>query len=104
MDIVTRYGGEEFCILLPGTSKKEAILVAERIRHAVEKEKFPREKSLPLGRLTCSLGVASYPADGNTARSLINAADIALYRAKSGGRNRTILFDPTQKNGHISLA
>jgi len=104
MDIVTRYGGEEFCILLPGTSKKEAILVAERIRHAVEKENFPREKSLPLGRLTCSLGVASYPADGNTARSLINAADIALYRAKSDGRNRTVLFDPGQKNGHISLA
>ncbi len=104
MDIVTRYGGEEFCILLPGTSKKEAILVAERIRHAVEKENFPREKSLPLGKLTCSLGVASYPADGNTARALINAADIALYRAKSDGRNRTVLFDPTQKNGRISLA
>lgn len=104
MDIVTRFGGEEFCILLPGTSKKESLLVAERIRHAIEKEPFPREKSLPLGKLTASMGVATFPADGNTPRNLVNAADIALYRAKTEGRNRTVLFDPSQKSDKISLA
>ena len=105
MDIVTRYGGEEFCILLPGTSKKESLLVAERIRHAIEKESFPREQSLPSGRLTASMGIATFPADGNTPRALINAADIALYRAKTEGRNRTIQFDPSQrKSDKVSLA
>lgn len=93
MDIVTRFGGEEFCILLPATSKKESLLVAERIRHAIEKEIFPREKDLPLGKLTASMGIASFPTDGNTPRTLINAADMALYRAKSEGRNRTILYE-----------
>ncbi|WP_305041955.1 diguanylate cyclase [Geoalkalibacter sp.] len=104
MDIVTRFGGEEFCILLPATSKKESLLVAERIRHAIEKEIFPREKDLPLGKLTASMGIASFPADGNTPRALVNAADMALYRAKSEGRNRTILYDLHDRLSKVSTA
>lgn len=93
MDTVTRYGGEEFCILLPGTSKKESMFVAERIRRAVEKEPFPQEDRLPSKRLATSLGIASFPEDGVTASAIIHAADIALYRAKSEGRNRLVLYE-----------
>ena len=93
MDIVTRFGGEEFCILLPGTSKKESILVAERIRRALENTPFPLEKELPLGRLTASIGVAAYPEDGRAAHDLLDAADVALYQAKGAGRNRIALCD-----------
>lgn len=91
MDVVTRYGGEEFCIILPGTSKKESIFVAERIRRAIEGEEFPHEENLPQGRLTASIGVSSYPEDGSTDAVLIKAADMALYRAKAEGRNRVAI-------------
>jgi diguanylate cyclase (GGDEF)-like protein len=92
MDIVTRYGGEEFCLILPGTGKKECLFVAERLRRAVEAEIFPGESHLPLGRLTISLGVSAYPDDGEAPDQLIHAADLALYRAKHNGRNRLVLY------------
>ncbi len=95
MDIVTRYGGEEFCLILPGTSKKESVFVGERIRRAIETDSFPGENHLPKGRLTTSVGIASFPADGVTANELIHAADLALYRAKALGRNRLVLFEPS---------
>jgi diguanylate cyclase (GGDEF)-like protein len=90
MDTVARYGGEEFCALLPGTSKAEALVVADRIRSEIENEKFPGAEGLPLGRLTASIGVASFPEDGRTYTALIHASDIALYQAKASGRNRVI--------------
>jgi diguanylate cyclase (GGDEF)-like protein len=93
MDIVTRYGGEEFCLILPGTGKKESVFVGERIRRAIETESFPGESHLPLGRLTTSIGIAVFPADGITANELIHAADLALYRAKALGRNRLVLYE-----------
>jgi diguanylate cyclase (GGDEF)-like protein len=93
MDIVTRYGGEEFCLLLPNTGKEEALFVAERIRRAIETEVFPGETALPTGRLTTSIGVACYPDDGEKFETLVNAADIALYQAKSKGRNRLASFE-----------
>ncbi len=95
MDVVARYGGEEFCIVLPGTGKKESLFVAERMRRAIETESFPGESHLPLGRLTISLGIASFPADGVTANELIHASDLALYQAKAMGRNRLVLFEPS---------
>lgn len=98
MDVLTRYGGEEFCLILPGTSKKESIFVGERIRRAIEVENFPGESHLPLGRLTISIGVAAFPADGVTANELINAADLALYQAKALGRNRLVLYDSSLEN------
>ncbi|KAF0218692.1 MAG: GAF sensor-containing diguanylate [Geobacteraceae bacterium] len=91
MDVVTRYGGEEFCILLPGASKKESIFVAERIRRTIENEVFAGEEDLPQGRLTTSIGISSFPEDGSSANALIDASDIALYRAKSEGRNRIVI-------------
>jgi diguanylate cyclase (GGDEF)-like protein len=93
MDVVTRYGGEEFCLILPGTGKKESVFVGERIRRAIEAESFPGESHLPLGRLTISIGVATFPADGVTTNELIHAADLALYSAKQSGRNRLALYE-----------
>jgi len=92
MDVVTRYGGEEFCLLLPGTGKKECLFVAERLRRAIEIEVFPGESHLPAESLTISLGVSAYPEDGRTLDSLLHAADLALYRAKHNGRNRLVLY------------
>ncbi len=94
MDIVVRYGGEEFCIVLPGTSKKEAVIVAERIRQEIENEKFPNGENMPCGRLTASFGIASFPEDGHTFTTLVHSADLALYRAKAEGRNRVVLGRP----------
>jgi diguanylate cyclase (GGDEF)-like protein len=93
MDVVTRYGGEEFCLILPGTGKKESVFVGERIRRAIEAESFPGESHLPLGRLTTSIGIATFPADGVTINELIHAADLALYSAKQSGRNRLVLYE-----------
>ncbi len=95
MDIVTRYGGEEFCLILPGTGKKESIFVGERIRRAIETESFPGESHLPLGRLTISIGISTFSVDGVSADELIHAADLALYHAKALGRNRLILYEPS---------
>jgi len=82
-DLPARVGGEEFCILLPGTVLGNALGMAERIRLAVS-----RNIILPGGRaVTASLGVAQYQAD-ESAEDLLRRADEALYRAKEGGRNR----------------
>ena len=103
MDVVTRYGGEEFCLILPATGKKESVFVGERMRRAVEAESFPGESHLPHGRLTISLGVATFPADGVTANELIHAADLALYQAKGAGRNRLVLYESALENRVLLL-
>ncbi len=90
MDIVTRFGGEEFCILLPDTPHPDAMYVAERIRYGIEHELFRGEEELPLGRLTVSIGIASFPDNGTTSADLILSADVALYQAKGEGRNRIV--------------
>jgi len=91
MDILARFGGEEFCVLLPGTSKRRGQLVAERIRLGVEQELFRKGEGPGAGRLTASLGVASYPEDGTSVSALLHASDAVLYQAKAGGRNRVIV-------------
>jgi len=96
MDIVIRYGGEEFFIILPDTAKSEAIVAAERIRREIEKETFPCEENLPLGRLTASFGIASFPEDGDTFTTLIHSADMAMYKAKAEGRNRIVPCIPVR--------
>ena len=80
--IVTRYGGDEFAIILVNTARPGALVYAERIRAVIEQHSFMH------GRGTVSLGVASSPEDAATADDLIVAADKALYDAKRLGRNR----------------
>jgi diguanylate cyclase (GGDEF)-like protein len=81
-DRVFRIGGEEFCILMPGLGRDDAVAVAERLRVAVADSGF----RLPV---RISVGVAAYPADGSTREALIGRADAALYAAKRAGKNRT---------------
>jgi diguanylate cyclase (GGDEF)-like protein len=92
IDFVARYGGEEFVVVLPQTSKKEAIIIGERLRTEVETFYFPSEENQPLGKMTISIGLATYPDDARNIKALIAAADKALYRAKATGKNRMVLF------------
>ena len=87
-DVVARFGGEEFLILLTETPKAAAFEVAEKIRAAVSMRPFPHAGTQPEGKLTISLGVATSSADLSEARELIDKADHALYGAKNAGRNR----------------
>lgn len=89
MDYVCRYGGEEFTIIMPQTEKKEAFLLAERLRMDTEKYPFIHEEILPQKKLTVSLGLASFPEDGSSPPELIAASDKNLYQAKHKGKNST---------------
>jgi diguanylate cyclase (GGDEF)-like protein len=91
-DICCRYGGDEFIIVMPGTIKSEAALVAQRIRKAIEDMRFVFE-GVQVG-VTVSIGVASYPQDVTTKQGLLKAADKALYGAKATGRNALRVFGP----------
>lgn len=90
IDIATRFGGEEFAIILPGTNKEGALIIAEKIRREVEKTNFTYQKFQPQRKLTVSLGVATYPEDADTTMNLINNTDKALYAAKSEGKNQVV--------------
>jgi diguanylate cyclase (GGDEF)-like protein len=89
IDMVGRYGGEEFIAILPNTTEEEAERFAERVRTAVEGHVY-RDESNEI-RMTCSSGVASFPMDAvSTPEALLKEADEALYAAKETGRNRVI--------------
>ncbi|WP_322086441.1 sensor domain-containing diguanylate cyclase [Burkholderia sp. BCC1999] len=93
-DHVARYGGEEFVVTLPDTDARGAATVAEGIRHAIAELGIEHVKS-PYGCVTASIGTAT-TADGRmNAATLLRRADEALYRAKSGGRNRVLEAPPT---------
>ncbi len=85
--IAARTGGEEFVLLVPETDKEGALSLAEDIRRIVEQHPFEGRESQPLGTVSISAGVSTYPADGEDPTSLIGAADKALYQAKNAGRN-----------------
>ncbi len=89
MDSVCRYGGEEFMIILPQTDKKEALLIAERLRIDIGKQHFVYEEVLPNKKLTVSIGVSSHPENGSNPTELIHYSDQALYQAKHKGKNTT---------------
>ncbi|MCF7872953.1 MAG: GGDEF domain-containing protein [Candidatus Omnitrophica bacterium] len=84
IDIVCRYGGEEFSLILPSNNKKEARLLAERIRKSVAKNNILNY------RFTISVGVANFPKDGKEKKELTKKADDALYKAKNKGKNCTV--------------
>jgi diguanylate cyclase (GGDEF)-like protein/putative nucleotidyltransferase with HDIG domain len=87
-DVAARLGGEEFAIMLPETSREEALELAERIREAVAQTPFWADSVGEHVAATLSIGVASFPRDSTDPIRLVNAADLAAYRAKLDGRNR----------------
>ncbi len=91
-DIQAKYGGDEFVIILPNTDKVGAFLAADRLRDTVENETFPGEERQPMGRITLSVGVSSFPDHGETSDEILEKADKAMYYAKEQGRNRTQIY------------
>lgn len=86
IDMVTRYGGDEFVVILPQTGMRGAAVIAERIREAIAEASFLGDMGLEVS-LTASLGVASFPDQGTTRDELIHQADAAMYRVKESGKN-----------------
>lgn len=84
-DMIGRYGGDEFIIVLPGTNTFQAVQIAERFREKVEMTETPH--------YTISIGIASYPKDGTTVKEIIEAADEGLYKSKANGRNAVTYRD-----------
>lgn len=90
VDYAGRYGGEELVAVLPQTCLQEGIEIAERLRRQVESERWSQAGG-NLGTITISIGVVAYPDFKGTVEELFFAADLALYRAKNGGRNQVCI-------------
>ncbi|MDI6704368.1 MAG: diguanylate cyclase [bacterium] len=88
-DVVIRYAGDEFIVILPHTQEEGGFAVAERIRKKVEDSVFCVQEEGPALFTTLSIGLATYPKDASSVEELINQADKALYYSKEKGRNRT---------------
>ena len=86
VDLIARYGGEEFVVLLPNKNKAQAMAAAEKIRSAIEQNRFYLRRTE--SRVTASFGVVTFPEAGYTRDEIIRAADENLYEAKRSGRNR----------------
>ena len=90
-NLTARYGGEEFIVVLPDTSTQSCALVAERIRKSVMDMEVPSSTEKPLPPITVSMGVASFPENGQTVEEVIQASDKSMYESKRNGRNRVSL-------------
>lgn len=89
-DVFGRFGGEEFLLVMCGLRPSQAMLAATKVAAKIADHPFAHGARQPLGRLTVSGGVATYPEDGRSSVELIRLADEALYRAKEAGRNRVL--------------
>ena len=87
-DIPVRYGLEQFVVMLPETPKEGALTKAQRLCRIVESTSFPGGDTQPLGKVTLSVGVATFPEDASDAVSILEAADMALNQARERGKNR----------------
>jgi len=87
VDLICRYGGEEYAIIAPATNGEHAAIFAEKLRRLIEQFQFP---GVPRA-VTISIGVAEFPLHGKSRDALVRAADSALYAAKQKGRNRVVI-------------
>lgn len=97
-DIIARYGGEEFTVICPKAGKLKAYQLADRLREKIEVHDFPDAHTQPLGQITISAGVATYPEDTEDSLDLIEKADTGLYIAKRRGRNRVCAYPGLKSN------
>jgi len=92
IDIVCRYGGDEFCIIMPETDQEECLKFIERLRKSIQHHPFVDEFLQMEHHLTVSAGAAIYPQHARTAEKLVYGADMALLNAKNSGKNRTLIY------------
>lgn len=90
LDVVARYGGEEYVILCPNTTADQGMILADRLLKNIAATRFLQGESQPLGEISVSLGVASYPENGSTVEEVLKAADQAMYYAKTHGKKQAI--------------
>jgi diguanylate cyclase (GGDEF)-like protein len=93
IDIVCRYGGDEFCVIMPETDQEECLKFIERLRKSIQHYPFVDEFLQMEHRLTVSAGAAIYPQHARTAEKLIYGADMALLNAKNSGKNKTLIYN-----------
>src|SRR5262245_56958082 len=98
-ELIARWGGEEFLMVMPNVEREEALGAAERICRLIAEMAFPHSEKQPLGRVTVSGGVAVWPMDSDDVESLLRLADDALYTAKRAGRNRVCAWAPAGLGG-----
>ncbi len=89
-DLAARFGGEEFVVILPNCAKDNAIKIGNKLRLAIVDEIIPFQEQQPMGNLTCTFGVATFPDDANSKELLLKKADECLYDGKESGRNKVV--------------
>ncbi len=90
-DLAARFGGEEFVVILPNCSKENAVLIGNKLCSAISDQNIQFQKQQPMGNLTCTFGVATYPDDADTKELLLKRADECLYAGKARGRNKVVV-------------
>ena len=91
-DIIARYGGDEFVVVLPDTDTNTAKIIADRIRREVSETRVPPVEGIAIPQMHCSIGISNYPCLSGDKHALIKTSDQALYMAKRSGRNCTMVY------------
>lgn len=92
IDVIARFGGEEFAVIMPQTDREEALLVAERIRQSIKEQILCTWNSFPRDAVTITIGISTFPHDGKDRKELIRNADKALYAGKMSGKDKTVVW------------